>query len=106
LWGDADCWPVGVGVGDEGVVDGHVQFGGEGVQGSVQAGPPGSGCSTPLILDVLARRVVDNRALSDISPWSYSSRIYAATVYLVLLGDFGHRPARRTNRIHRVPLEL
>jgi hypothetical protein len=51
---------------DQQVIDDHVEFGGESVQGSVHAGSFGiRACGTPLILDVLARYVVDPRAFRD-----------------------------------------
>jgi hypothetical protein len=46
------------------VIDDHVEFGGESVQGSVHAGSFGiKVCGTPLILDALARHIVESRAV-------------------------------------------
>jgi hypothetical protein len=46
------------------VIDDHVEFGGESVQGSVHAASFGiKVCGTPLILDALARYVVESRAV-------------------------------------------
>ena len=71
LRGDADRGPVRdqVRVVDQQIIDDHVEFGGESVQGSVHAGSFGiTVCGTPLILDALARYVVDTRAVRN--PWN------------------------------------